>query len=72
MPYFMYDYFQEWVLDMQKEGKIVVCSIARPIGSSYLFFQQFKVEVLGGNLVEGKAMVRFQLRLSVPVFFILH
>lgn len=47
---------EEWVLDMEKAGNIVICSIARPIGSSYLFFQQFKVEAIGGILTEGKAM----------------
>ncbi|KAK2154251.1 hypothetical protein LSH36_273g03098 [Paralvinella palmiformis] len=47
---------EEWTHDMEKDGKIVSCSIERPGGSSYLFFQQFKVEVIGGKLVEGKAI----------------
>jgi hypothetical protein len=55
---------------MEKDGKIVSCSIERPGGSSYLFFQQFKVEVIGGKLVEGKAIVRPRALLSKLILLV--
>ncbi|XP_048733149.1 myeloid-derived growth factor-like [Ostrea edulis] len=47
---------EEWTMGMVKseDGRDFSCSVERPSGHSYLFFQAFKMEVTGIPTVEGE------------------
>lgn len=41
-----------------QDGRDFSCSVERPSGQSYLFFQAFKMEITGIPAVEGGVYVR--------------
>ncbi|XP_071953740.1 myeloid-derived growth factor-like [Antedon mediterranea] len=47
---------EKWLFQISKEQEGYVCSVERPDGRSYLFFQQFKLAVVGASIAEVEVM----------------
>jgi len=55
-----FDNLQEWQMMLTQDDKgNYVCKVSRPDGAttSYLFFQSFKVEIIGAKLLGAAVMV---------------
>ena len=50
---------KKWLIRMIKsdDGSQIKCSVERPGGSSYLFFQLFEMNVIGGLIKEAQVIV---------------
>ncbi|GAB1606570.1 myeloid-derived growth factor-like [Argonauta hians] len=46
---------EEWMITMKSTKKSFICSVYRPSGSSYLFFQEFNLQIQGAQLQEVTA-----------------
>lgn len=49
-----------------QDGRDFSCSVERPSGQSYLFFQAFKMEITGIPTAEGEVFVRAFTDSSIP------
>lgn len=49
-----------------QDGRDFSCSVERPSGQSYLFFQAFKMEITGIPTAEGEVYVRAFTVRSIP------
>lgn len=49
-----------------QDGRDFSCSVERPSGQSYLFFQAFKMEITGIPAAEGEVYVRAFTVRSIP------
>lgn len=49
-----------------QDGRDFSCSVERPSGQSYLFFQAFKMEIAGIPTAEGEVFVRAFTDSSIP------
>lgn len=49
-----------------QDGRDFSCSVERPSGQSYLFFQAFKMEITGIPTAEGEVYVRTFTVRSIP------
>ncbi|XP_033097019.1 myeloid-derived growth factor-like [Anneissia japonica] len=45
---------ENWLFQISKEENGYICSVERPDGRSYLFFQQFKLAVVGASIAEAE------------------
>ncbi|XP_014776918.1 myeloid-derived growth factor [Octopus bimaculoides] len=46
---------EEWMITLKRKKKSFSCTVYRPSGSSYLFFQEFNLQIQGAQIQEANA-----------------